>query len=150
MLFLPFSALELGGSLAAIVLDDADLASTLEGLKFIGLMNSGQACVAQTRVLVSRDRHDEVSQALADAVAGMQVGDPMDPATEIGPMVAQRQQERVETSRSARRRAPSSSPAAPAGRTGSTTAGTSGPRSSQASTTGCGSPRRRSSVRRPR
>ncbi len=89
-------SLELGGKSAAIVLDDADLASTLEGLKFIGLMNSGQACVAQTRVLVSRDRHDEVSQALADAVAGMQVGDPMDPATEIGPMVAQRQQERVE------------------------------------------------------
>ncbi|MDZ5621448.1 aldehyde dehydrogenase [Nocardioides sp. HM23] len=89
-------SLELGGKSAAIVLDDADLAATLEGLKFIGLMNSGQACVAQTRVLVSRDRHDEVSQALAEAVAGMQVGDPMDPATEIGPMVAQRQQERVE------------------------------------------------------
>ena len=89
-------SLELGGKSAAIVLDDADLASTLEGLKFIGLMNSGQACVAQTRVLVSRDRHDEVSQALAEAVAGMQVGDPMDPATEIGPMVARRQQERVE------------------------------------------------------
>ena len=89
-------SLELGGKSAAIVLDDADLTATLEGLKFIGLMNSGQACVAQTRVLVSRDRHDEVSQALADAVAGMQVGDPMDPATEIGPMVAQRQQERVE------------------------------------------------------
>ena len=89
-------SLELGGKSAAIVLDDADLAATLEGLKFIGLMNSGQACVAQTRVLVSRGRHDEVSQALADAVAGMEVGDPMDPATEIGPMVAQRQQERVE------------------------------------------------------
>ncbi len=89
-------SLELGGKSAAIVLDDADLGPTLEGLKFIGLMNSGQACVAQTRVLVSRDRHDEVAQALADAVAGMRVGDPMDPATEIGPMVAQRQQERVE------------------------------------------------------
>jgi aldehyde dehydrogenase (NAD+) len=88
-------SLELGGKSAAIVLDDADLTATLEGLKFIGLMNSGQACVAQTRVLVSRERHDEVAQALAEAVAGMQVGDPMDPATEIGPMVAQRQQERV-------------------------------------------------------
>jgi aldehyde dehydrogenase (NAD+) len=89
-------SLELGGKSAAIVLDDADLSSTLEGLKFIGVMNSGQACVAQTRVLVSRDRHDAFAGALAEAVAGMKVGDPMDPATEIGPMVARRQQERVE------------------------------------------------------
>ncbi|UDY24338.1 aldehyde dehydrogenase [Nocardioides sp. Kera G14] len=89
-------SLELGGKSAAIVLDDADLDATLEGLKFIGLMNSGQACVAQTRVLVSRERHDAFAQALADAVSGMKVGDPFDEATEIGPMVARRQQERVE------------------------------------------------------
>ncbi len=89
-------SLELGGKSAAIVLDDADLTSTLEGLKFIGIMNSGQACVAQTRVLVSRDRHDAFAASLAEAVSGMKVGDPMDPVTEIGPMVAQRQQERVE------------------------------------------------------
>ncbi|MBC9733726.1 aldehyde dehydrogenase [Nocardioides marmotae] len=89
-------SLELGGKSAAIVLDDADLAATVEGLKFIGLMNSGQACVAQTRVLASRASYDAVVDALAEAVAGMKVGDPMDPATEIGPMVAQRQQERVE------------------------------------------------------
>ncbi len=88
-------SLELGGKSAAIVLDDADLAPTLEGLKFIGLMNSGQACVAQTRILVSRARHDEVADALGATVAAMPVGDPMDPATEVGPMVAQRQQERV-------------------------------------------------------
>jgi aldehyde dehydrogenase (NAD+) len=88
-------SLELGGKSAAIVLDDADEASTLDGLKFIGLMNSGQACVAQTRILVSRERHDSFAAALAAMVAGMQVGDAMDPATEIGPMVAQRQQERV-------------------------------------------------------
>ncbi|HYG92638.1 MAG TPA: aldehyde dehydrogenase [Nocardioides sp.] len=89
-------SLELGGKSAAIVLDDADLGATVEGLKFIGLMNSGQACVAQTRVLVSRRRHDEVADALAEMVTGLVVGDPMDPATEVGPMVARRQQERVE------------------------------------------------------
>ena len=89
-------SLELGGKSAAIVLDDADLASTLEALKFVGVMNSGQACVAQTRVLVSRTRHDDFAAALAETIGGMAVGDPMDPATEIGPMVAQRQQERVE------------------------------------------------------
>jgi aldehyde dehydrogenase (NAD+) len=88
-------SLELGGKSAAIVLDDADEAATIEGLKFIGLMNSGQACVAQTRVLVSRDRHDAFAAALAEAVEQMVVGDPHDPATEIGPMVAARQAERV-------------------------------------------------------
>jgi len=89
-------SLELGGKSAAIVLDDADLAATMEGLKFTALMNSGQACVAQTRILASRARYDEVLDALVQTVGVMQVGDPMDPATEIGPLVAQRQQERVE------------------------------------------------------
>lgn len=89
-------SLELGGKSAAIILDDADLAATVEGLKFSGLMNNGQACIAQTRILASRKRYDEVVEALAAGVASMQVGDPSDPATEIGPLVAQRQQERVE------------------------------------------------------
>ena len=89
-------SLELGGKSAAIVLDDADLAATMEGLKFTSLMNSGQACVAQTRILASRSNYANVVDALAEAVGGMQVGDPLDPATEIGPMVAQRQQERIE------------------------------------------------------
>ena len=47
-------SLELGGKSAAIILDDADLAKTMEGLKFASLMNNGQACVAQTRILASR------------------------------------------------------------------------------------------------
>lgn len=89
-------SLELGGKSAAIVLDDADLAATMEGLKFVGLMNSGQACVAQTRILASRKNYAAVVDALAETVSGMSVGDPADPATEVGPMVAQRQQERVE------------------------------------------------------
>ena len=89
-------SLELGGKSAAIVLDDADLAATMEGLRFTALMNSGQACVAQTRILASRARYDEVVDALAQTVASMPVGDPADPATEVGPMVARRQQERVE------------------------------------------------------
>ncbi|GAA4675201.1 aldehyde dehydrogenase [Nocardioides nanhaiensis] len=89
-------SLELGGKSAAIVLEDADLAATVEGLKFTALMNSGQACVAQTRILAPRSRYAEVVEALAAGVAGMQVGDPADPASEIGPMVAARQAERVE------------------------------------------------------
>src|SRR5207248_4818332 len=49
-------SLELGGKSAAIVLDDADLPTTIGGLKFSGLMNNGQACIAQTRILVSQTR----------------------------------------------------------------------------------------------
>jgi betaine-aldehyde dehydrogenase len=89
-------SLELGGKSAAIILDDADLEATMGGLKFASLMNNGQACVAQTRILASRKRYDEVVDALAETVRGMSVGDPNDPTTEIGPLVAERQQERVD------------------------------------------------------
>jgi betaine-aldehyde dehydrogenase len=89
-------SLELGGKSAAIILDDADLAATVQGLKFASLMNNGQACVAQTRILASRDRHDEVVEALSEMVGALAVGDPQDAATEVGPLVAERQQERVE------------------------------------------------------
>ena len=89
-------SLELGGKSAAIILDDADIATTMEGLKFASLMNNGQACVAQTRILASRSNYDTVVEALAETVRGMKVGDPDDPTTEIGPLVAERQQERVD------------------------------------------------------
>ena len=89
-------SLELGGKSAAIILDDADLAATVEGLKFASLMNNGQACVAQTRILASRDRYDEVVEAVSGMVGALAVGDPQDEATEVGPLVAERQQERVE------------------------------------------------------
>lgn len=88
-------SLELGGKSAAIVLDDADPTAVAEGVKIAGLMNSGQACVAQTRILVPAARHDEFLDAIGAMVAGLVVGDPEDKATEIGPLVARRQQERV-------------------------------------------------------
>jgi betaine-aldehyde dehydrogenase len=88
--------LELGGKSAAIVLDDADLDTTIAGLLPAAMMNNGQACAAQTRILASRRRYDEVVDALVTAVRGMPVGDPMDPGTFIGPLVARRQRERVE------------------------------------------------------
>ncbi|NIJ12569.1 betaine-aldehyde dehydrogenase [Saccharomonospora amisosensis] len=88
--------LELGGKSAAIILDDADLAQTVERLQLASLMNSGQACIAQTRILASRKRHDEVVDALAEMVGGLTIGDPLDHGNYIGPLVARRQQERVE------------------------------------------------------
>src|SRR5215213_3912464 len=90
-------SLELGGKSAAIILDDADIDHTVKHLKTASLMNNGQACVAQTRILVSERRHDEVVDALADMMSGLQVGDPADDATDVGPLVAQRQQHRVQS-----------------------------------------------------
>jgi aldehyde dehydrogenase (NAD+) len=88
--------LELGGKSAAIILDDADLDATVGGLLPAMVMNNGQACVAQTRVLASRRRYREVADALAGVLGGLSVGDPMDPANMIGPLVAARQRDRVE------------------------------------------------------
>jgi aldehyde dehydrogenase (NAD+) len=87
--------LELGGKSAAIILDDADLAGTIPTLMGTALMNNGEACVAQTRILASRDRYDEVVDALADAVKATTVGDPTDPSVAVGPLVAERQRDRV-------------------------------------------------------
>jgi len=89
------ASLELGGKSAAVVLDDADPAAVAAGVKVAGLMNSGQACVAQTRILVPASRQREFLDALTAMVEGLVVGDPVDPATEIGPLVSRRQQERV-------------------------------------------------------
>lgn len=88
-------SLELGGKSAAVVLDDADPYTVAEGMIVAGLMNSGQACVAQTRILFPRRRYREFADALASTVESLPVGDPFDPATRIGPMVSQRQQQRV-------------------------------------------------------
>lgn len=88
--------LELGGKSAAIICADADLDTTVSGLLSASLMNNGQACVAQTRILVQRDRYDDTVDALTTAIGNMVVGDPMDPATEIGPLTSSRQRERVE------------------------------------------------------
>jgi aldehyde dehydrogenase (NAD+) len=89
-------SLELGGKSAAIILEDADLAATVGWLEMASLMNNGQACVAQTRILAPRSRYSETVDAVVGMVSGLKVGDPGDPATQIGPLVARRQQDRVE------------------------------------------------------
>jgi betaine-aldehyde dehydrogenase len=87
--------LELGGKSAAIILEDADLASSVPMLMPSALMNNGEACVAQTRILAPRSRYGEVVEALAEAVRGHKVGDPTDPTVAVGPLVAERQRDRV-------------------------------------------------------
>ncbi len=88
--------LELGGKSAAIILEDADVDSALPMLLFSGLMNSGQACVAQTRILVPRSRYEEIVEKIGAAVAAMPVGLPDDPGAVIGPLISAKQRERVE------------------------------------------------------
>jgi betaine-aldehyde dehydrogenase len=90
-------SLELGGKSAAIVLEDVDLNAAGFMLAYSGLMNSGQACVAQTRILAPRSRYDEVTEALVANASLMTVGDPKDPSTQLGPLVAERQRDRVES-----------------------------------------------------
>lgn len=86
--------LELGGKSAAVILPDADLESTVAGIVPFAWMLNGQACVAQSRILAPRSRYDEFAEAFAAAASALKVGDPMDPATEVGPLVAQRQRQR--------------------------------------------------------
>ncbi|MFJ3668170.1 aldehyde dehydrogenase [Streptomyces sp. NPDC090106] len=86
--------LELGGKSAAVVLPDADVEATVAGVVPAAWMNNGQACVAQTRILLPRSRYDEFAEAFTAAASALVVGDPLDPATQVGPLVARRQQQR--------------------------------------------------------
>ena len=88
--------LELGGKSAAILLDDIDLESQIRELLPFAMMNSGQACIAQTRILASRRRYAEVVDVLTEEVRRQKTGDPFDPETFCGPLIAERQRARVE------------------------------------------------------
>jgi aldehyde dehydrogenase (NAD+) len=89
-------SLELGGKSAAILLDDVDLDRAIPPVVNAGLFFNGEACSALTRVLVSRRRHDEVVDRLTHEVAELKIGDPLDPDIFFGPLVSERQRERVE------------------------------------------------------
>jgi aldehyde dehydrogenase (NAD+) len=88
--------LELGGKSAAIVVDDFDPAMAALVLHTGMLLNNGEACMAWTRLLVPRTRHDEFVDAFCDVLGKVKVGDPLDPSNDLGPLVAERQRERVE------------------------------------------------------
>ncbi|MCS2160931.1 aldehyde dehydrogenase family protein [Scandinavium sp. H11S7] len=88
--------LELGGKSPTVILDDADIDKAVPLALAAGFMNSGQACIAGTRILVPRSRQAEFEQAFAHAVGQVQSGDPRDDNTEIGPMVSRKQWQRVQ------------------------------------------------------
>jgi aldehyde dehydrogenase (NAD+) len=87
--------LELGGKSAAIILDDADLDATMRGLRSVSFVNNGQTCYLGSRILAPRSRYAEVVDALVTLVNGFTVGDPLNGATDIGPVVTARQRDRV-------------------------------------------------------
>jgi aldehyde dehydrogenase (NAD+) len=91
------ATLELGGKSAAIILEDADLAAYPEELFAASFLNNGQTCFANTRVLAPASRYDEVVDFYTSLASSAVVGDPLDRSTQVGPLVSQRQRDRVES-----------------------------------------------------
>jgi len=89
--------LELGGKSPTILLDDAALDQAIPAALLMAFLNSGQACAAGTRLLVPKSRLSEIKPRLREAMRAFTVGDPADPRTAIGPMVSQKQYERVQS-----------------------------------------------------
>ncbi|MFV0307817.1 MAG: aldehyde dehydrogenase [Desertimonas sp.] len=89
--------LELGGKSAAVILDDIDLgvaAATIAGAE---CFLSGQVCSSLTRIVVTKNRHDDLLEALAGTFSRVKVGDPFDSSTQMGPLAMERQRDRVES-----------------------------------------------------
>jgi acyl-CoA reductase-like NAD-dependent aldehyde dehydrogenase len=90
------TSFELGGKSAAIILEDAEVAKVLPSLVMFSMPITGQVCFSLTRVLVPESRKKEIADAYIAAISGVKVGDPMDPATQMGPLAMQRQLTRVQ------------------------------------------------------
>jgi acyl-CoA reductase-like NAD-dependent aldehyde dehydrogenase len=88
--------LELGGKSAGIIADDIDVDGLLPDLVTAGIGHTGQICAALTRVLVPEHRQAEIVDKMAAIMSQITVGDPADPATQLGPLAMQRQRDRVE------------------------------------------------------
>src|SRR6202790_1836188 len=89
--------LELGGKSPTILLENAALDQAIPSALVMAFLNSGQACAAGTRLLVPKSRLDEIKPRIREAMRAFTVGDPADPKTAIGPMVSQKQYERVQS-----------------------------------------------------
>lgn len=87
--------LELGGKAPFVVYDDADLDAVVQGAVAGGLINAGQDCTAATRVYIQRRVFDEVVEGIADVFLRIRMGDPLDPETDLGPLVSWAQRDRV-------------------------------------------------------
>jgi acyl-CoA reductase-like NAD-dependent aldehyde dehydrogenase len=88
--------LELGGKSPAVILDDYDVAKAAESIARAAPIMTGQVCASLTRIIVSDKRHDDFVEALAASFDKIQVGDPFDAASQMGPLAMERQRDRVE------------------------------------------------------
>jgi acyl-CoA reductase-like NAD-dependent aldehyde dehydrogenase len=87
--------LELGGKSAFVLLDDGDVAAAAMVGAYATTSHSGQGCAITSRLVVPRDRYDEVVDAAREMLAGIAYGDPTDPANMMGPLISARQREKV-------------------------------------------------------
>ncbi|HZO23805.1 MAG TPA: 5-carboxymethyl-2-hydroxymuconate semialdehyde dehydrogenase [Steroidobacteraceae bacterium] len=87
--------LELGGKNPVIVFEDADLDRALDAVVFMIYSLNGERCTSSSRLLVQRSIHDRFVERVAERVAHLKVGHPLDPATEIGPLIHQRHLDKV-------------------------------------------------------
>jgi acyl-CoA reductase-like NAD-dependent aldehyde dehydrogenase len=88
-------SLEMGGKNAILVMDDADLGLATEAILWAAFGTTGQRCTACSRVLVHTKVHDELVRRVAERAAALQLGDGLDPATQVGPLVNAKQVETV-------------------------------------------------------
>jgi succinate-semialdehyde dehydrogenase / glutarate-semialdehyde dehydrogenase len=87
--------LELGGSDPFVVAASADLDKAVPAAVTARIQNNGQACIASKRFIVVRERADEFRERYAAAMAAVRLGDPMDPETELGPLVSASQRDQL-------------------------------------------------------
>jgi aldehyde dehydrogenase (NAD+) len=87
--------LELGGTSAMVVLEDADFPSVVPGGSMMACVHAGQGCAMQTRMLLPRSRYDEGVELITAAMAATPYGDPNDPTMMMGPLISDRQRSRV-------------------------------------------------------
>ncbi len=90
-------SLELGGKNASIVLDDADLESTIPGVARAGFLNQGQICLCGSRIFVARSIWDEFVSKFVDYVKNMKVGDPLSDDSDLGALVSSAHRDKVES-----------------------------------------------------
>src|SRR5690606_8870869 len=90
-------SLELGGKSPTIVFADADVTQAARAVAFSGFNNQGQTCTAGTRPYIERPALEPFIAALQEEVARLRVGDPLDPATHLGPLISDQQRARVQS-----------------------------------------------------
>jgi len=88
--------LELGGKSPGIILDDYDIATAASTIAQRATFLTGQVCSSLTRIIVNKNRHDDLVDALSDAFSKVRVGDAYDPASQMGPLASRVQLERVQ------------------------------------------------------